>query len=365
MTRIERRRTHRRRRSPSTGAWNWLFLLLLARPAGAQAPEQPPAQEGATTSPVPADEQPVEQPPSTVSPDDTTRPNTFAPEPSGTATMLPSQPAANPNAAPPYDTTDAGARRDTPVAPTVQPAAQVQQLVLTVDRRLARPDQPFTFTVAASGTQDGPGSAIQVAITRNGALIRRLRAERDGRYVAALPPGSYEAQAVSVIAGQASTARPRRSTSNRLSVRVIDPSVTAGSASVAQAGAEAATPPGAETIPVQPTPAVTPAPASWPWQALAGAVVLLLAIGGGFRWLRSRRRARQQPPSEQGDPAAAAPRLSCNARVSHELALSSPLRIRFRLSARAVPDHGRQSILPPSTPAPKLEDAHGRRADRP
>jgi hypothetical protein len=110
--------------------------------------------------------------------------------------------------------------------------------------------------------------------------------------------------------------------------------------------------PPVDQTPIEVTP--TPAPSSWPWVLLAAGVAVL-AVGGTV--LIRRGRLGTRPP--------APPHLTCSTRVSAQITLHSPPRIRFRLTARAVPDRGRQTILPPSTPAPKLEDAHGRRADHP
>ena len=108
------------------------------------------------------------------------------PRPSGTADL------ADPNAPMLAPQTAA------PPTLTQQPSAQVpaSALLLTADRLLARPNQPITFTVTSADKNELPRNRIQLTITSNGKLPRRLRPQPDGSYQASLPAGSYQAQAV-------------------------------------------------------------------------------------------------------------------------------------------------------------------------
>ncbi len=375
-----------------------------------------------------------------------------APRPSpvtGTEALVP-RPATEQPSAPPASS--AAAPIGTSALPSELPNSAAESLlVLTVDRRLARPDQPFTFQVNAGNATVLARNRVQVTIRRNRTVVRTLRPERDGRYRTTLPPGRYEAQAFAANTPAYEMAPTRFVPwfSNPLSIRVLD-RVDAPAEPAAEPEPEIqpepAKPPEAEAPPEQPQPVViritaepraftagrstslratgtvgrerlssftfvardlasgdilrfgadanghfaarlpagrhevhaiaahagtihrsvplliTVTPAPWPWLPIAAVVLAIVALGGAARLLRRRTPTYDDVDTDTASPT---PRLTCTTHVAHDTTLLTAPRLRFRISARAVPDKGTQHILPPSTPAPKLEDAHGRRADHP
>jgi hypothetical protein len=346
-----------------SNAWLGAWLLWVAAAANAQdvAPEQPAATD--TADPNAA----------ALAPNTATSVNAGAPEqaqPPVTAPPLyyttpPPTTTAQPPTAPPQEV-----KPDQPPPPTTQvlpsqaqaAVTETPALRLSVDHDLGRADEPLTFTVQSNSPNARLPRGIQVLIMRDGAVFRRVRVGTDGQARAGLPAGRYTARA-QASAAPIGTAYQSRLSSNDVRVDVIDQPPSAPKQQPAVAPASPAT--DAPKLPAPPPASDNPSarldtrpsePSAPPWTALLAIALSLLALSGGGLALRARIRKRS---------AISAPRLTANVHVSHALEFRSPPRIRFRLTARAVPDRGRQRILPPSTPAPKLEDDHGRSADHP
>ena len=352
-------------------------LLLLVGPASAQDPGVQPLPEDPNAPAIPVTEQVPQPLPTLVG----TSALPVAPEtePTPEAEAAPEQPP--PRTDLPIGTLDPKVALDAPPTIVTQPVPRpsAPALTLTVDRAVAPRGEPFIFTVSSAVMKPDQlaRAALQVTITRQEKVFRTLRVARNGKARTVLPLGNYQAHAF--VTRSLDTYVAARSLlptfSNRLSLRVVDPRADAPAETPApqpEPQKPAVTGPVPEAKPAPVVRPLSPEPrartaerSTWPWLLIAIAAVALLALGGTVKRIRARTPKAEQRSRDESDGAPKAPRLTSKAHVTHQTTLLTAPRLRFRISARAVPDKGKQHILPPSTPAPKLEDAHDRRADRP